>query len=55
MVLVPASMRLLGDANWWIPKWLDRIIPNLDIEGESRLGPPEFEHIVVVEKQPVAV
>ena len=45
MVLVPASMRLLGDANWWIPKWLDRIIPNLDIEGESRLGPPEFENV----------
>ena len=45
MVLVPASMRLLGDANWWIPRWLDRIIPNLDIEGESRLGPPEFENV----------
>jgi RND superfamily putative drug exporter len=43
MVLVPSSMRLLGDANWWLPKWLDRIIPNLDIEGESRLPEPELE------------
>ncbi|MEX1217351.1 MAG: MMPL family transporter [Acidimicrobiales bacterium] len=43
MVLVPASMRLLGDANWWYPKWLDRLTPNLDIEGETRLGPPELE------------
>jgi RND superfamily putative drug exporter len=33
MLLVPATMRLLGDANWWIPAWLDRILPNLDIEG----------------------
>ena len=33
MVLVPATMELLGDANWWFPKWLDRIVPKLDVEG----------------------
>ena len=33
MVLVPATMELLGDRNWWIPKWLDRILPNIDVEG----------------------
>jgi RND superfamily putative drug exporter len=44
MVLVPATMKLLGDANWWLPSWLDRILPNLDIEGESKLGPDELEH-----------
>lgn len=43
MVLVPASMRLIGNANWWLPKFLDRLIPNLDIEGESRLPDEEFE------------
>ncbi len=43
MVLVPATMRLLGDANWWIPKRLDRMIPNLDIEGESKLPAAEYE------------
>jgi putative drug exporter of the RND superfamily len=43
MVLVPATMRLIGNANWWFPKWLDRIIPNLDIEGESKLPPEEYE------------
>ena len=43
MILVPSTMRLLGDANWWLPAWLDRLIPNLDIEGESRLPAPEFE------------
>ena len=35
MVLVPATMELLGDANWWMPKWLDRIMPAVHIDGES--------------------
>jgi RND superfamily putative drug exporter len=43
LVLVPATMELLGKANWWFPKWLDRIVPNLDIEGESKLPPAEYE------------
>jgi RND superfamily putative drug exporter len=47
MVLVPATMKLLGDANWWLPGWLDRLLPNLDIEGESKLGPDELEHPIV--------
>jgi putative drug exporter of the RND superfamily len=34
MVLVPAVMQLLGRANWWIPGWLDRILPKVD--GEPR-------------------
>ena len=33
MLLVPATMELLGDRNWWIPKWLDRILPELHVEG----------------------
>jgi len=33
MVLVPATMELLGDRNWWLPKWLDRILPRIDVEG----------------------
>ena len=33
LVLVPATMKLLGDANWWLPGWLDRILPHLDLEG----------------------
>jgi RND superfamily putative drug exporter len=32
LVLVPSVMELLGDANWWMPKWLDRIVPNLGVE-----------------------
>jgi RND superfamily putative drug exporter len=33
MVLVPATMELLGDKNWWFPKWLDRIVPRLHVEA----------------------
>jgi putative drug exporter of the RND superfamily len=32
MVLVPAVMQLLGTRNWWIPSWLERILPRLDVE-----------------------
>lgn len=34
MTLVPALMATLGRAAWWTPKWLDKILPNLDIEGD---------------------
>ncbi len=43
MVLVPATMTLMGKANWWLPGWLDRILPTIDIEGEAGLPEPEFE------------
>ena len=35
MVLVPATMELLGDRNWWLPRWLDRLLPRIDVEGEA--------------------
>ncbi|MCU1353960.1 MAG: hypothetical protein JWM05_3169 [Acidimicrobiales bacterium] len=40
LVLVPATMSLLGSANWWLPRWLDRILPNLDFEGGARIAEP---------------
>jgi RND superfamily putative drug exporter len=43
MLLVPATMELLGDRNWWIPKWLDRILPNIDVEGPHEVAPTEPE------------
>jgi RND superfamily putative drug exporter len=33
MLLVPSTMELLGDANWWLPRWLDRILPTVHVEG----------------------
>ena len=38
MILVPSSMALMGDANWWLPRWLDRILPHVDVEGSAVLG-----------------
>ncbi len=43
LVLVPATMKLMGDANWWLPGWLDRILPTIDIEGETALPEPAYE------------
>ncbi|MEV4037025.1 MMPL family transporter [Streptomyces umbrinus] len=35
MALVPAVLALLGKAAWWMPRWLDRILPRVDVEGEA--------------------
>ncbi|WAX79591.1 MMPL family transporter [Streptomyces sp. KMM 9044] len=35
MALVPAVLALLGKKAWWLPKWLDRVLPNVDVEGEG--------------------
>jgi uncharacterized membrane protein YdfJ with MMPL/SSD domain len=37
MVLVPAVMQLMGRANWWTPRWLDRVLPRFD--GDVRPEP----------------
>jgi len=36
MVLVPATMALAGRANWWLPSWLGRLLPHIDVEGGAR-------------------
>jgi RND superfamily putative drug exporter len=38
MVLVPAVMSLLGPRNWWIPNWLERVLPELDVEQRIAIG-----------------
>ncbi len=46
LVLVPATMKLMGDANWWLPGWLDRLMPTIDIEGEAGLpDAPDVESV----------
>jgi putative drug exporter of the RND superfamily len=49
VILVPATMELLGKANWWLPKWLDRILPKINVEGETldvdELEPPAREPV----------
>ena len=38
MLLVPATMELLGSRNWWIPGWLDRLLPHIELEGPAARG-----------------
>jgi len=55
MLLVPATMELLGDKNWWLPRWLDRILPKIDVEGtpdhllddEDGIDEPERELVSI--------
>jgi RND superfamily putative drug exporter len=53
IVLVPSTMVLLGHANWWIPRWLDRILPPVHIEGESALPPLEPREPIGAEALPL--
>ncbi len=46
MLLVPSTMQLLGSRNWWLPAWLDRILPNLNVEGEHHEPPTPSDAIV---------
>ena len=52
MVVVPASMELLGERNWWLPRWLDRLLPHFEIERSAerpgRPVPPQPVEVVPV-------
>jgi RND superfamily putative drug exporter len=39
LVLVPTTMELMGDFNWWVPKWLDKILPHVDFESSGPKPP----------------
>ncbi|MDG9726810.1 MULTISPECIES: MMPL family transporter [unclassified Streptomyces] len=43
MAIVPAVLALLGERAWWLPKWLDRILPRVDVEGQALTRPTEPE------------
>jgi RND superfamily putative drug exporter len=43
LVLVPATMELLGDRNWWLPRWLDRLLPTVAVEGHTEPAPIDDE------------
>ncbi|AWB92267.1 MMPL family transporter [Aeromicrobium chenweiae] len=45
MVLVPATLQLLGESSWWMPRWMDRVLPDIDTEGSS------LEHEELVERE----
>jgi putative drug exporter of the RND superfamily len=51
MLLVPATMELLGDKNWWMPRWLDRIIPRLNVDGPAHDPAPVIDEAPVLEPE----
>lgn len=44
MALVPAVMALFGDKAWWLPKWMNRLLPNLDVEGDKLIAELNAKH-----------
>jgi putative drug exporter of the RND superfamily len=50
MLLVPATMELLGNKNWWLPKWLDKAIPNLNVEGHHHEAPAVAREVVTASR-----
>ncbi|MDP1792513.1 MAG: MMPL family transporter [Acidimicrobiales bacterium] len=46
MLLVPATMELLGERNWWLPDWLNRVLPRIEVEGAEGHAAFEEAHAV---------
>jgi len=57
MVVAPAVVTLLGDRAWWLPAWLDRLLPNVSLEGRRDivLDEPEPEPELDIEPEPEKV
>ncbi len=56
MVLVPATMALLGKANWWLPAWLDRLLPHLTVEipaagDDEQTDQPAYDRVLPKEEE----
>ena len=53
MALVPGLMLLAGKANWWLPRRLDRMLPHLNVEGDTHNGPkPQLEPRIAIVPAP---
>jgi RND superfamily putative drug exporter len=51
LVLMPAMLSVLGESAWWMPKWMDRIIPNIDIEGHALEASDNTAHTTDVSRK----
>lgn len=52
LTLIPALMKLMGEKAWWFPKWMDKLIPDLDVEG-TKLE-EKYAHLATASAQPEA-
>jgi RND superfamily putative drug exporter len=55
MVLIPSLLVLMGKWSWWLPKWLDRLLPDIDVEGTKLRALQERERASAQEPEPVPV
>ncbi len=55
MVLVPATMALMGRANWWLPGWLDRVLPHINIDSDTTVRLPGQVPVPAPRETPVEV
>jgi len=55
MLLVPAAMELLGARNWWMPGWLDRLLPYLNLEGHTAARPASPDRAARTTFEPVPI
>ncbi|MGW5518748.1 MMPL family transporter [Nocardia africana] len=55
MVLIPSLLVLLGKWAWWMPKWLDRILPDIDVEGTKLRELQQRDRDTAAEKEPVPI
>ncbi|WP_330183970.1 MMPL family transporter [Nocardia sp. NBC_01503] len=55
MVLIPSLLVLMGKWAWWIPKWLDRVLPDIDVEGAKLAALKESSAPVALDKEPAGV
>jgi putative drug exporter of the RND superfamily len=53
-LLVPALMLLMGKVNWWMPKWMDRVVPHVSIEGAEFFRARDLEALEAAKAQPAA-
>ena len=55
IILVPATMELLGDANWWFPHWLERLVPRIQIEAGGDLDHDADVEVAMADLEELAV
>ncbi|PPJ28328.1 MMPL family transporter [Nocardia nova] len=55
MVLIPSLLVLLGKWSWWMPKWLDRILPDIDVEGTKLRELQQRDRETAAQKEPAPV
>ncbi len=52
LILIPSLMTVFGTANWWLPRWLDRVLPHVSVESEDDLAAGAAEIVDVEEPEP---